>query len=109
MGPFSLSPQKRVLEVAIRTINGATNGDIYRRFFAEGMLLLAVATVVSLPVTVWIVTGLSDVTGMSFYGDSVGVAAVMTVVIIAMMIIAGIYAPARKAAAISPAEALKDM
>lgn len=109
LGTFWFRTQQRVPEVAIRKINGATNGDIYRRFFAEGMLLLAVATVVSLPVTVWIVTGLSDVTGMSFYGDSVGVAAVMTVVIIAMMIIAGIYAPARKAAAISPAEALKDM
>lgn len=109
LGTFWFRTQQRVPEIAIRKVNGATNRDIYLRFFAEGMILLAVAVVITMPLTIWIVTNLAEIVEMPFDNNAEVAAVIISVVVLALLIIAGIYAPARKAAAVNPAEALKDM
>ena len=109
LGTFWFRTQQRVPEIAIRKVNGATNRDIYMRFFAEGLLLLAVSVVIALPVTVWIVKNLADIIEMDVTQSSLVAASIFSAVLLSLLIIAGIYAPARKGAAVNPAEALKDM
>lgn len=109
LGTFWFRTQQRVPEIAIRKVNGATNRDIYRRFFAEGLILLAVAVVAASPLTAWIVMNLGELVGLPFMGNSILWAVLSSIALLAMLIIAGIYAPARRAAAVNPAEALKDM
>ena len=109
LGTFWFRTQQRVPEIAIRKVNGASNRDIYMRFFAEGLVLLGIAAVLTLPLTVWIVMNLSDILQMPFPTSTIVVAVVFAIVLLALLIVAGIYAPARKAAAVNAAEALKDM
>lgn len=109
LGTFWFRTQQRVPEIAIRKVNGATNRDIYQRFFAEGLILLGVAVVVASPVTVWIVRNLCDLMEMPVFENKLVVPVIYSIVVLGLLIIAGIYAPARRAAAVKPAEALKDM
>lgn len=111
LGTFWFRTQQRVSEIAIRKVNGATNGDIYARFFSEGLIMLLVAAVITLPFTYWLITGeMMETLGIPVIGKSllfIGSAA--SVVILGITIIASIYAPARRATRIDPALALKDM
>lgn len=109
LGTFWFRTQQRVSEIAIRKVNGATNSDIYRRFFAEGLILLTVAVIVAAPVTAWIVMNLAELIELPFIGNSILWAVLCSIAVLALLIIAGIYAPARRAAAVNPAVALKDM
>ena len=109
LGTFWFRTQQRVPEIAIRKVNGATNRDIYQRFFAEGLILLGVAVVVASPVTVWIVRNLCDMMDLSILDNELAVPVIFSIVVLGLLIIAGIYAPARRAASVNPAEALKDM
>lgn len=109
LGTFWFRTQQRVPEIAVRKVNGATNRDIYARFFSEGLLLLAVAVILALPLSIWLIGNFSLITDVITVPGTIAIVAVMTVVAIALLIVAAIYAPARKAAHVSPAEALKDM
>lgn len=109
LGTFWFRTQQRVSEIAIRKVNGATDRDIYQRFFAEGLTLLGVAVVVASPVTVWIVRNLGDMMDLSILDNELAVPVIFSIVVLGLLIIAGIYAPARRAASVNPAEALKDM
>lgn len=109
LGTFWFRTQQRVPEIAIRKVNGATDRDIYQRFFAEGLTLLGVAVVVASPVTVWIVRNLGDLMKMPVFENKLVVPVIYSIVVLGLLIIAGIYAPARRAASVNPAEALKDM
>ena len=59
--------------------------------------------------TVWIVKNLADIMEMDVTQSSLVAASIFSVALLSLLIIAGIYAPARKGAAVNPAEALKDM
>ncbi|MGM9852459.1 MAG: ABC transporter permease [Muribaculaceae bacterium] len=112
LGTFWFRTQQRVSEIAIRKVNGATNGNIYSRFFAEGLLLLLLGVLFSLPVSLWFY--LTDKLVEAEIMPSVGVdvflvATALTVLSLTLLIVAGIYAPARRATRIDPAAALKDM
>lgn len=112
LGTFWFRTQQRVSEIAIRKVNGATNGNIYSRFFAEGLLLLLLGVLFSLPVSLWFY--LTDKLVETEIMPSVGVdvylvATALTVLSLALLIVGGIYAPARRATRIDPAAALKDM
>ena len=46
---------------------------------------------------------------LSILDNELAVPVIFSIVVLGLLIIAGIYAPARRAASVNPAEALKDM
>ena len=109
LGSFWFRTQQRVSEIAIRKVSGATNQSIYSRFFGEGLILLCISTVIALPLIYWLshTEMLSEWVSGNLSAALVSMA--WTVGILALLIVAGIYVPARKATQIEPAAALKDM
>lgn len=109
LGTFWLRTQQRMEEIAIRKVNGATNGDIYRRCFGEGLILLAVAAVLMLPVAEWLFPRLQLLNIKDISPERTAVGFLISVILLTIPILAGIYAPARRATRIEPVDALKDM
>ncbi len=109
LGTFWFRTQQRVPEIAVRKVNGATKGDIFRRLLGEGMILLAVSVVPALVVGYYFLQ--SDIAPDFVRGRHIGdmvYGALTTVTVLVIMIVCGIYFPARVAMNINPAEALKD-
>lgn len=110
LGTFWFRTQQRAGEIAIRKVSGATDSDIFRRFIGEGLVLLVIAAVLSVPVTAYLLRSelhsqlLEIVVSRSTYI----IGAVGATVVMALLIIAGIWAPARKAIKVDPAYALSD-
>ena len=108
LGSFWFRTQQRVPELALRKVNGATDRDIFGRFISEGMMLLAISAV--------FITGIVALMILTFDISEWIVAPAwlywitlpLTFIILAVMIIAGIAFPARRAMKVKPAEALKD-
>lgn len=109
LGTFWLRTQQRMEEIAIRKVNGATNGDIYRRCFGEGLILLAVAAVLMLPVAEWLFPRLQLLNIKDISPERTSVGFLISVILLTIPILAGIYAPARRATRIEPVDALKDI
>ena len=112
LGTFWFRTQQRVSEIAIRKVNGATNGDIYARFFSEGLIMLAMAAVISVPLAFWLFREESLRATLSLLElDNTMLAggAIATILVLGITIVCSIYAPARRATRIDPAAALKDM
>lgn len=111
LGTFWFRTQQRVPEIAIRKVNGATNGNIYSRFFSEGFILLAASAVIALPLTVWMIKSdlISQLGIMSLNKTTTITGSLLAVGVMSLMILGGIFAPARRATRVDPAEALKDM
>ncbi len=110
LGTFWFRTQQRVGEIAIRKVNGATAASIMRREFGEGLLLLVSVTPVALLID-WFVYDKDLMITMFLARDPFGMyclSAVITFALLALMIIAGIWFPARKAMKIDPARALAD-
>lgn len=110
LGTFWFRTQQRAGEIAIRKVSGATDSDIFRRFIGEGLVLLVIAAVLSVPFTAYLLRSelhsqLLDIE----VSPSIYIAgAVGATVVMALLIIAGIWAPARKAVKVDPAYALSD-
>lgn len=109
LGSFWYRTQQRIPELAIRKVNGATNANLFRRFISEGLLLL----LLSAPFIAGLVSILISAAAPEF--ESIFVPAWLiwlmlpaTLAVLALMIAAGIWMPARKAMNINPALALKD-
>ena len=109
LGSFWFRTQQRVSEIAIRKVSGATNQSIYSRFFGEGLILLCISAVIALPLIYWLshTEMLSEWVSGNLSAALVSMA--WTIGILALLIVAGIYVPARKATQIEPAAAIKDM
>lgn len=108
-GTFWFRTRQRVHEIAIRKVNGATDGSIFRRLIGEGLLLLIVVT----PPAVGLDFAIGYFEFTEWYNGFVSasrlaVTAGISFLLMALMIVAGIYIPARKAMKIDPAIALKD-
>jgi putative ABC transport system permease protein len=120
LGSFWFRTQQRVPEIALRKVNGATPRQIFSRLIGEGMILLLIATVIFTPIYFGLVytDALSDIMSVddipesgseyfsylaTIYGSYLA-----TIAILALIIIAGIWFPARRAMRVQPAEALKD-
>lgn len=112
LGTFWFRTQQRVPEIAIRKVNGATNRDIYARFFGESLILLAVAVLVTLPISLWLIFGEpgDSIEIIPYMGHkSLVMGLIITIVLMVLLIIGSVYAPARRATRIDPASALKEM
>lgn len=110
LGTFWFRIQQRTGEIAVRKVAGATNADIFVRFISEGLLLLAIAAVIATPLVVGIVrTEIHAKVGLEMLDSNAYIAGgILTFLVLMLLIVCGIWAPARKATGIDPAYALKD-
>lgn len=110
LGTFWFRTGQREGEIAIRLVCGATPRDIMRRFIGEGLMLLALTTVINSVIIYLLVdnsiVNLPDAVGAPQWLATSGI--VVTTTVLAIMITAGIWAPARRAMTVNPAYALKD-
>ena len=88
-------------------------GDVYKRQFlrlmGEGILLLTVAAIPALIIAFNVgIAELVDISKMQFTVDRFLIAAILTWLLMALMIIVGIWYPAYKAMQLQPADALHD-
>ena len=108
LGTYWFRTQQRVKEIALRMVSGATRGDIFRRILGEGQILLLLVTppaiVIDYLLTIYEFTSWYD-----GYFEPVHfcVSVIAAWGLMALMIAVGIYFPARRAMAISPAAAMK--
>lgn len=107
LGSFWFRTQQRASEIAIRKVSGASDRAIYTRFFGEGMILLAVSIVLALPL-IYSLSKTEMPGGWTLDVTQTATAGICTVLILAILIVAGIYAPALKATRIDIAEVLKN-
>jgi len=110
LGSFWYRTQQRVPELALRKVNGATDADLFRRFIGEGLILLCVAAPFIIGIAAIVLTGAFNLFEIRGSVDQ-GILWAMipaTLAVLALMIAAGVWLPARKAMKINPAEALKD-
>ena len=105
LGTFWFRTQQRTQEIAVRRVNGATRRSIFGRLIGEGLLLLTIATPIA--VLVDINLALPEIVS-SFEWTRMIVSVVVVYAVMALMVVAGIYFPARKAMTIDPATALHD-
>jgi putative ABC transport system permease protein len=110
LGSFWFRTQQRVPEIALRKVNGATQWQIFRRLISEGLIMLLISTIIFTPIYFYLVNVVgASIENFIFDNNSVNfVAYVITLLILAAMIIAGIWFPARKAMKVEPANALKE-
>lgn len=105
LGTFWFRTQQRTQEIAVRRVNGATRRSIFGRLIGEGLLLLTIVT----PVAILIDINLAMAELFTSLHWTRMIVTVLTVyAVMALMVVAGIYFPARKAMKIDPATALHD-
>lgn len=109
IGTFWFRTQQRRKEVALRMALGSSRQGIFSRLISEGVLLLTLAAVPAAVIAFNIgIAELVSVDKMPFdtlrFLSSIGV----TWALMALMIIAGIWYPARGAMKVHPADALHD-
>lgn len=109
LGTFWFRTQQRVGEVAIRKVSGATNTSIFMRLISEGLILLLIVTPFAIVID-WFITKYELNT--YFYGFfSTGrfiITVIASFLLMSVMIIAGIWFPAKRAMKVDPARALAD-
>ncbi len=110
LGTFWFRTQQRVPEIAVRKVNGASNVSVFSRLVGEGMLLLVIVTPLA-AVFDWLLCKYEFNTWYidGFFSAGRFIFTVVAVfVLIALMIIGGIWFPAYKAMKVDPARALAD-
>lgn len=107
LGTFWFRIRQRVGEIALRKTCGATSRNIFLRTVSEGLLLLLIATIPALIIDYELYAKVIDTEGLRQYSYPL-IALAITTALMAIMIIAGIMFPARKAMDVEPALALKE-
>lgn len=108
LGTYWFRTQQRIKEIALRMVSGATKADVFRRILGEGQILLLLVTPIAIIIdyllTIYEFTSWYDgyFEPMHFF-----VSVLVAWALMALMILIGIYLPARRAMAISPAVAMK--
>lgn len=106
IGTFWFRTRQRRSEIAVRKVNGATDGDIYRRLFSEGLMILVIAVIVSAPIA-WLL--IDEINPYGAYDDVLcWPSFALSALLMALMILIGVWFPARNAVAVEPAEALHE-
>lgn len=108
LGAFRFRTQNRTGEIAIRKVNGATSGQIFRRLMSEGLLILAAVTPIAW-ICDWALVKLDLV--VYLFGDrapfwQLATCAAITLALVTLAVVTGIWFPARKAMKTDPATAL---
>jgi putative ABC transport system permease protein len=108
LGTFWFRTQQRVPEIALRMVNGATRRQIFARLISEGLIMLGVSVLIFAPIFMAVVDEVSFVEIAVESNIPKYVALTMTILLLAIVIVAGVWFPARRAMNIQPANALKD-
>lgn len=110
LGTFWFRTQQRRGEIALHKVHGATNGMVFTRLMVEGLFLLILVTLPALLIDFALATAelnsWRNSTTLEY--DRLFICATITFLLIALMILIGIWFPARKAMEVQPAEALHD-
>lgn len=108
LGTFWFRTQQRRGEIALMKSLGGTDSNVFQRQLTEGILLLVIATVPAIFID-WNLANAelnAWMDGSTFGWARFVITVLITFVLIALMIIVGIWLPARKAMKVQPAEAL---
>ena len=89
-------------------VSGATRSDIFRRIIGEGQILLLLVTPIAIVID-WLLTVYEFTSWYDGYFEPVHfcVSVLVAWALMALMIAIGVFFPARRAMAISPAAAMK--
>ena len=110
LGTFWFRTQQRRGEIALMKSLGGTDRSVFVRQITEGLLLLVIATVPAILID-WNLANAelnSWMDGATFGVVRFSVTVLITFLLIALMIVVGIWIPAGKAMKVQPAEALHD-
>lgn len=108
-GIFWFRTQYRKREIGLRISLGDTPSQVLKKYFLEGLLLLTTAMIPVMPIIYMLgkkeilISYLMDFNVSRFF-----IGFIMTYILLSLMIILGIWFPARKAVKTSPADALRD-
>jgi putative ABC transport system permease protein len=108
LGTFWFRTQQRRGEIALMKSLGGTDHSVFVRQLVEGLLLLVIATIPA----VFINWNLANselnawMNGTTIEGGRFIITVLISFILIALMIVVGIWIPARKAMKVQPAEAL---
>jgi len=107
-GTFWFRTQYRRNEIGVRIAMGESRRGLLRMFFTEGLLLLTFAMIPAMLVFAFITNAeiLEDSSAFTIGRYFMGFG--ITYILLAWMILLGIWFPARKAVKVSPADALRD-
>ena len=110
LGTFWFRTQQRRSEVALQLALGSTKNSVFGRLLSEALILLTIATIPAILVDYNLAHAELNATynGTNFEPIRFFVTILATWVLIALMILLGIWFPARKATRIQPAEALHE-
>ena len=109
IGTFWFRTQHRRSEIALRMAFGSTRRGVFGRLVGEGLLLLTLAAVPAALVAFNVgMAELVDVERMPFDAVRFVVAIGVTWALMSVMVVLGIWYPARRAMRVQPAEALHD-
>ena len=110
LGTFWFRTQQRKGEIALFKALGSTNKDIFRREIIEGLILLSVATIFAIIIDLNMAyANLNEWhDGVTLESGRFIFSVLISYLLIALMIVIGIWFPAKKAMKIQPAEALHE-
>lgn len=110
LGTFWLRTQQRKGEIALFKALGSTSKGVFYREIAEGLILLSFATLFAIIIDLNIAyNGLNtNHDGLTLEPVRFIITVLISYLLIAIMIVVGIWFPANKATKIQPAEALHD-
>ena len=109
IGTFWFRTQHRRSEIALRMAFGSTRSGVFGRLVDEGLLLLTLAAVPAVFIAFNVgMAELVDVERMPFDAVRFVVAIGVTWALMSVMVVLGIWYPARRAMRVQPAEALHD-
>ena len=108
LGTFWFRTQQRRSEIALHKVSGATDRAVFARLLSEGMLLLLIVTVPALLIDFNLAKAEVNAwrNGTTLEWDRLLLCAGTAFVLTGLMIVIGIWYPARRAMRIQPAEAL---
>jgi len=107
-GTFWFRTQYRRNEIGVRIAMGETRKGLLKMFYTEGLLLLTFAMIPAMLVFVFITNAEILVESSAFTIGRYFIGFGITYILLALMILLGIWFPARKAIKVSPADALRD-
>lgn len=107
-GTFWFRTQYRRGEIGVRIAMGESRKGLLRMFFTEGLLLLTFAMIPAMLVFAFITNAEILVESSAFTIGRYFIGFGITYILLALMILLGIWFPARKAVKVSPADALRD-